>query len=553
MKKVNDFNEFLFNMLLESEGNRRGHGVSELPFIISKRLKRILEDIPHPIASKLLKADEERVDKKVTFVDIDEEAENKFTIVNSNKAFDNIEKQFSYADVSKETLTSELKKLNVTDGILTYNYWTKNRSSIKIGSFINKVFPKEFKTGGDPGKDIESFVQMIIAKRTLKIDRFEIVEGNDIIKYYNFEMYDLQHDGDYVSSSPLGGSCMRYDECAGYINFYAQNEDVRLLILHSDNKRNEDKIVGRALLWNLSKPEDRVFMDRIYYRLESDMAMFKQYAEKQGWLYKNNQNMSSNARIVDTKTGEDSYMTLRTKRTFKETDEYPYMDTMKWFYVNEGYLSNSEDDIDDSEKVYFLEETDGSYEDVSEKGIYVEYYGEYYDEDDLVWCEYGEEYRLPEDAIWLEQYFSNATNSFVENNMVFSSLEDMYLMKGDSVYSEYHDDYINSDNAIEVYNSADEPTLEDALEEDTEYHHINDIGDSVLEYKKGNMTYHFYYNPYNEKNKYFKEVIIDEDGKTGWKHIVWDKDKLFKWKGKWYYDYDGTIKDKITGQKRLWD
>jgi len=43
MKWTKDFNDFLMEIIFES--NQKGHGVTELPFIIGMRLRNILEEI----------------------------------------------------------------------------------------------------------------------------------------------------------------------------------------------------------------------------------------------------------------------------------------------------------------------------------------------------------------------------------------------------------------------------------------------------------------------------------------------------------------------------
>jgi hypothetical protein len=47
-------------------------------------------------------------------------------------------------------------------------------------------------------------------------DRFEIVSGDDIKKYYNEESYYT------TGSGTLGTSCMRYSRCEEYLNIYSK-------------------------------------------------------------------------------------------------------------------------------------------------------------------------------------------------------------------------------------------------------------------------------------------------------------------------------------------
>lgn len=550
MKKTKNFNDFLIDLMLEGV-NKKGHGVNELPFILGPKFKNLLMSLTHPIAKKLLEIDDKKVDKKVTFVELHKTEKNKVTLVNSNKAYDNIIQDQPNVELDKIKVSLALDSIDTLHSafVLTSNWWTKNRVDVKLGSFIGKVFPKEYKQGGDPGQDIESFVQGVIAARTLKIDRFKIVSGDDIVKYYDEDMYDVRNadDNTPVHGSPLASSCMRHDYCGDYIKFYAKNPDVKLLILFSDIEEHADKIIGRALLWDLNIPSGRTFMDRIYYRYEKDMAMFKQYAEEQGWLYKSTQNMHSTTKIVDSKTGNIERMNLETKHTFKANEWYPYMDTMKWFNREDEYLTNTE--IEDSE-VYFLEDISGGYEYVSDERIYVEFYDESIDPDDLTYCELGGEDRKHDDAIYIESKDMYATQEYVDDHLSWSEYENNYFDNDDVTYSDYHNDYILNDDAIDMHKWADEDDFKEIAETE-EVRHLDEIDHTILPYQRNGEWYHFDMDDYKE---YFVQVRLAAGQPShGWKHKVWDKDKLFKWNNGWHYEYNATMKNKLTGQKRLWD
>jgi len=560
MKKTKDFNEFLMDLMLEKD-KPKFHGVTELPFVLSARLKRLLSSIKHPIAKKLIEIDKAREDKKLTFVDLSEEAENKFSLVNSNKAYDNFIKSFNdlELDVNPKDVKQKMDDMPNFDHDYDSPLWSKNRAEVKIGSFVGKVFPKEFQQGGNPGNDIESFVQAIIAKRKSNEsgdDRFKIVKGEEIKKYYYQGNYDVKNadDDTNVHGSPLAGSCMRYDYCEDYVDFYAQNTGASMLILFSDVDGREEKIVGRAIIWELAQPSGRTFMDRIYYRYESDMAMFKQYAEKQGWLYKSQQNMSATSDIVDTRSGESKIRDMKTKPNFKTTSKYPYMDTMKWFNVEKGYLTNDRDETDSGYDVYFLEDTSGGYEDRNgdDDRIYIEFYDDSYDEEDLIYCELGQEYRLPDDAVYIESYDNYATQDYADDHFRWSDYDGQYLHDDDAIYSKYHDDYINSEDTITMSLWADQD-FDEIREDDDDIRTINDIGGNVIEYQGPDKEW--YYFDKDDYDEYFVEV--DKTSSThhgkGWKHKVWDKDKIYRHDGKWHYEYDPKVRDKITGQKRLWE
>lgn len=550
MKKVNNFNDFLVNLMLEE--NRIFHGVNEVPFLMTPQLKQVLVKINHPIAKKLLKIDEYRENKKVTFVGLSDQANNKFSLVNSNKAYDNVYKYYKDAgeELDKSGVIQKIHTLAAGDDPESLvPYWATNQVHVRIGSFIGKVFSKEFKQGGDPGQDVESFVQSVVAMRIANKEglekRFKLVEGQDIIKYYNYKMYDVKDTNNYDISCPLAGSCMKHDNCGSYIDFYAKN-DIKMLILFSDVEGREDKIAGRAIVWELEEPSGRTFMDRIYYRYETDMALFKQYAEKQGWLYKINQNMDASCRIVDPVNNTKNYETLETKR-MKSASYYPYMDTMKFFDTDTGILTNNED-IRYNYNVYTLEDTNGGYQegDDHDGEIYLDYIEEYVNEDDVVYCEYGDEYRLAEDAVWLEHYEIYATEEYRDDNLEYSDYEEDWFEPNDLEYSEYHEDKVFKEYLVEISSGADEDTP-DKIKESGDYRHRKN--DPVIEYIIDNKKYYF---DNEQDGKFFVPVRAGRYGHNNmYKHLVWDKDKLYKHNGVWKYEYDTAIKDRDLGQTRL--
>jgi len=290
-------------------------------------------------------------------------------------------------------------------------------------------------------------------------------------------------------------------------------------------------------------------MDRIYYRLETDMVLFKQYAEKQGWLFKNSQDMIASTRIVDPKDNNSSIRrTLRTKDTFKVHDQFPFMDTMKWFDIDDGFLTNEEGATGNN--TYFLENTEGGYDDNGDDRTYVDYYGRSIDEEDLTYCEYGGEYRTHDDAIYLDIYDEYGTEEYVENHMCFSDMEERYLSNEDCVWSEYHEDYMSSENAVEM--SRDASASIDDIEDEDDYRYKDD--DSILYYVDKNRN--GYYFDKKDEEKYFILVDVYNPGYPTvqvYKHKKWDKNNLITKDGKLYFVSDNKLRDQLIGQKRLWE
>lgn len=121
--------------------------------------------------------------------------------------------------------------------------------------FATKVYPtKIFSRIGDfDCKTLESLNALFqISNKTMNLE----VSGNDIEKYYSEYNYDWENN--ITETNSLRNSCMRYDRCSDYIRFYAEEPNIKMII--RINKAN-DKIIGRALLWNI---DNSFYMDRVY-------------------------------------------------------------------------------------------------------------------------------------------------------------------------------------------------------------------------------------------------------------------------------------------------
>lgn len=534
------FEEYRLNKLFENIK------VDTLPFLLTERLIEILEVIDHPIAKKLLELHKNREEKNMTFIDYDDDifspgVDNdtvfkRFTFLNSNKGYENITKS---RNINLDTLKNNMISSELTSINYNTEWFKKSRSAIKIGSFIKKIFGDTFKDAGDPGNDITTFVNMFASKRKsieLGYGGFELVSGEDIVHWYNGD--------NYTDGGTLGGSCMRHDRCSDYIEFYAKNKSVRLLILK--DPFDDEKIVGRAIVWELHEPEGRFFMDRIYYTSDRYIEDFKDYATEQGWLYKSLQNMSESTNIVDSKDDTSRSRTLVAECV--SNSYYPFLDTMKFFSENEGVITNDSEYLESSGEYYILTSVKGEYE-LRNSGIYVEYYDDYFDEDDLQWCEYGDEYRLPEDAIELGKdfHYEYATKEYVEENLEWSDYSDKYIEKEYAIWSEYDSSFIHVDDSLEFIISADYETFDEAIEDDDNKEERADSNSYIAYYRDGS---YYYFSKY-ENEEYF--ILVQTKNGEKYKHKDWDKNNLIEKDNIIYYFDDQKEMDKLTGQLRLFD
>ena len=225
--------------------------------------------------------------------------------------------------------------LGNTNKVVFANIPETRRSEVKLGRFVNKlidIYSKSdaLKNSTDSydevpffdftASDIEKFVNAYTAKVLFEqnaLERFKVVSGEEIRKWYNEKNYSNNTNG----GGQLSSSCMRYPKCQKYLDIYVDNPKVcQLLILMDDTGK---KILGRALLW---KTETGNFMDRIYSNKDNYMKLFKQWGEQNNYDMKSYNYNQSKVIIVHVKPKIYAY--------------YPYMDTLYAYAPVKGILSN---------------------------------------------------------------------------------------------------------------------------------------------------------------------------------------------------------------------
>lgn len=216
--------------------------------------------------------------------------------------------------------------------------WSTSRNPIRIGRLVRAILGSAKISFTD--KEIEDFTNQYkatydFAKDILK--QFDIVTGNDIAYWYDNNNYTK-------GGGTLANSCMAEVD-SNYFKIYTDNPNVSLVILYGDDGKIEgdkytaDRIKGRAILWNcVIDGTPSKFMDRIYTMNDSDVELFKQFAEKQGFWWKRNQNMDQEEQITNGSTTKQS----KIKVVLEDGDflEYPYLDTMSYLNDEDGCLYN---------------------------------------------------------------------------------------------------------------------------------------------------------------------------------------------------------------------
>lgn len=308
---------------------------NELLFLLSLGLKKLLKNIYNnykdPISYKLLNLHKNFL-SPISFLDRSKDID-KITYTTFKNVLPFIEEKDYEPD------SEDIYKLK--------RAWLENREPpMKIGRFLNKYF--DFNQ-----LEIENFVNRfkVESKKDITGLKWERVHGKEINRWYLYDNY--LHGG-----GSLNRSCLRKPEKNNFINFISDNPNsVRLLTLQNDN----GKLLGRALMWKLSEPKDRFFLDRIYTRFDEDINLFIESAKNQGWLFKSRQTYGGDVPIIDGKTGDIKKIKM-VVNNFKKINfkGYPYMDTFQFYDLKNEILTN-DNSLFINDNVIKLDKTDGKY------------------------------------------------------------------------------------------------------------------------------------------------------------------------------------------------
>jgi hypothetical protein len=277
-----------------------------------------------------------------------------------SKVSGNIYVLFVGLDNDKRFAVLNKEALVMTEESEDPRVWTTYRNKIKIGRLVRAILVAANVKFVD--KDIEDFVNQYKATYDFindALSRFDLVNGDKIAYWYNKKNYEK-------NEGTLGKSCMA-DVDSYYFDIYTKNPQVKLAILYDDNgtktdggKYKSDKIKGRALVWDAKIDGSSVkFMDRIYTINDSDVELFKQYAEKNGIWYKIRQD--SDNECVITNGSEKKTPIIIVDLNHGEFDAYPYLDTLCYLNSEDGKLSNDIDAINANRQ---LNDTSGGYDEV---------------------------------------------------------------------------------------------------------------------------------------------------------------------------------------------
>lgn len=231
----------------------------------------------------------------------------------------------------------------------TPDLFKTNRQSIRVGRGVRGLISAGKLSFTD--SEVEQFVNKYkseIEKLNDIFSNFELVSGDDISYWYNYENYEKERN-----MGQLSNSCMS-DVPSKYFEIYTKNPDVcNLLILKTEEG---NKIKGRALVWYLTNP-DITFVDRIYCHADSDMELFRQYSKHKKWYYKSYNGSSSEDIDLIGPDGRIEPDVLEVNVRKGDYKAYPYLDTLQYLDRDTGKLST--EDYGDTIQ---LIDTDGGYE-----------------------------------------------------------------------------------------------------------------------------------------------------------------------------------------------
>lgn len=281
--------------------------------------------------------------------------------------------KFSEKDVSK-SITMLDYCLEKGDNLISYlavgktaeysengEWMIKNRQQGKIGkTFLTlfKYYCKILELRLPSSQELESFVNHIKAELSEDNYEFKLVSGSDIRYYYHEDNYQITSNKGYT----LHNSCMRSESCQTYFEMYEKSANCEMLIMF-DKSLSSDKIVGRALVWTYNGQK---YVDRRYFCIDFYEVAMLNYIKSHRWSYKSENAFDDvfNTCFYEYKSEDNSYhLNLERDiviRLLEDPDEYPYMDTLKYYDALTKKLSNNQDYISNG---IILTSYDGGYDD----------------------------------------------------------------------------------------------------------------------------------------------------------------------------------------------
>lgn len=280
-----------------------------------------------------------------------------------------------------------------------------------------------------------------------------------------------------TNGATLWQSCMRYDRCQSYLNFYNEIPEVELSTL-----TEYGKIVARALVWTI---DDNKYYDRIYYYNDQYFAVMENYLENYGYRSMRTSHCAGVNAKYELGISLSEYK-------FHQITKFPYVDTMRYYIPGEDILTNEEP----SDGYYTLDSTDGGYSNHYEDETYnCAFCGDPTDADDLVTIDRG----------------SGAGDYACECCREYSDAYQEYIRARDAVYCDYSESYVLDSDMVMLSDGS-----RCYCEHDRLYEYENDYGMFVLDqdlfeyYRSDDGEYYHPDDPQNPLNQVTEQVTEEE-------------------------------------------
>jgi hypothetical protein len=372
---------------------------NNVELILSKRFNDILFNLAmkgNKIVPEIKNLETNKQKFDVSFIDITDK-DDTISYITSNKAKPILDKYLS------------IKRLK--EGLNLC--WVSNRQEQKLSRFITRIFGSKFGQ-----MEIENFVKEY--KVELAGDKttqyFELVKGEDVKKYYNGKKYSKEATGQ------LQRSCMRYNECEPLFDILVNNpEKMNMLILKDPNT---DRIYGRANIWYLDNPVEKIFMDRIYTTHDWQVKLFIDYAVKNKWIYKSRQIYGGSV-IPVIEGGKKDKIIMSVNLKPKDYEYYPYIDTLQFYNPKTGELTSDVKKFHDIRFLTLVLANGRAYQDDGET-YRIDYLGRIVHEGNLRWSEIDQVYVHFQDAVLLDYM---GEESYVTPDHEFVKVDGMVCLK----------------------------------------------------------------------------------------------------------------------------
>lgn len=456
---ISKYNNFIEDRDLLSINETYVYIVDKLSSILTK-LSQDKDSTISRIAAEILSLRGQNIDQDITLLNIDD-AQPGFITFTSHK---NIKNNFKDTGINLDTYfdnrfdPSHIQA--VWDALRDpYDKIRKSRTPTRVGRLLNSLFPKRF-----TAKEVELFTNAFKAAQESMAEKISIVEGEDIKEWYHEDKY-----AKIIGS--LGNSCMRRKKTV--FNIYINNPEVcRMVIITEDNK-----LIGRALLWKIEGQEFEYFMDRQYVINDSIVNKFRKYADDNGFAYKTRNSHSSYKDVTYKGESKNMDLSIKLKKYEGTYDyiEYPYMDTFRRYDVKNGILYN--DDKDDETVIgqYILDDTEGGYNEI-EDTVYSEFYDEEVSRSSAVWSERYSSYLNRNNSVQVTQGSRVFRDWYPDDDdyICWDCKTGIPYHQDDCVFSDFYGDYIFGEDSVELVNS-----IGSNGNIDVTYIHKNDIDKTV--------------------------------------------------------------------------